>query len=201
VVGERRLRATTSCPEAIEHSELAMICVGTPGRPNGQLNVEAVARIGEEIGQALKSRTAPLTVVLRSTVLPGTTEQVLAPALRKGGAAALRVAVNPEFLREGTALRDFSRPPITLVGCEDPAVAAQLRALYAGIEAQFVETQIKTAEMMKYVSNSWHALKICFANEIGNICSAYSVDAHEVMRIFMMDRKLNIRPYGTAAGW
>ena len=192
VVGERRLRATTSCPEAVEHSELAMICVGTPGRPNGQLNVEAVARIGEEIAQALKGRTAPLTVVLRSTVLPGTTEQVLAPALRKGGAAGLRIAVNPEFLREGSALRDFSRPPLTLVGCEDPAAAAQLRALYAGIEAQFVETRVKTAEMMKYVSNSWHALKICFANEIGNVCSAYGVDAHEVMRVFMMDKKLNI---------
>jgi GDP-mannose 6-dehydrogenase len=100
--------------------------------------------------------------------------------------------VNPEFLREGSALRDFSRPPLTLVGCDDPAAAAQLRTLYAGIEAQFVETTIKTAEMMKYVSNSWHALKICFANEIGNVCSAYGVDAHEVMRIFMMDKKLNI---------
>jgi GDP-mannose 6-dehydrogenase len=192
VVGERRLRATTSCPEAVEHSELAMLCVGTPGRPNGQLDVAAVERIGQEIGQALKGRTAPLTVVLRSTVLPGTTEQVLAPALRKGGASGLRVAVNPEFLREGSALRDFSRPPLTLVGCEDPAAAAQLRTLYAGIEAQFVETAIKTAEMMKYVSNSWHALKICFANEIGNVCSAYGVDAHDVMRIFMMDKKLNI---------
>jgi GDP-mannose 6-dehydrogenase len=192
VVGERRLRATTSCPEAVEHSELAMLCVGTPGRPNGQLDVAAVERIGQEIGQALKGRTAPLTVVLRSTVLPGTTEQVLAPALRKGGASGLRVAVNPEFLREGSALRDFSRPPLTLVGCEDPSAAAQLRTLYAGIEAQFVETAIKTAEMMKYVSNSWHALKICFANEIGNVCSAYGVDAHDVMRIFMMDKKLNI---------
>jgi len=192
VVGERRLRATTSCPEAVEHSELAMLCVGTPGRPNGQLDVAAVERIGQEIGQALKGRTAPLTVVLRSTVLPGTTEQVLAPALRKGGASGLRVAVNPEFLREGSALRDFSRPPLTLVGCEDPSAAAQLRTLYAGIEAQFVETTIKTAEMMKYVSNSWHALKICFANEIGNVCSAYGVDAHDVMRIFMMDKKLNI---------
>jgi GDP-mannose 6-dehydrogenase len=192
VVGERRLRATTSCPEAVEHSELAMLCVGTPGRPNGQLSVEAVERIGEEIGQALKNRTAPMTVVLRSTVLPGTTEQVLAPALRKGGAPGLRIAVNPEFLREGSALRDFSRPPLTLVGCEDPSAAVQLRTLYAGIEAQFVETTIKTAEMMKYVSNSWHALKICFANEIGNVCSAYGVDAHEVMRIFMMDKKLNI---------
>ena len=93
-----------------------MLCVGTPGRPNGQLSVEAVERIGEEIGQALKNRTAPMTVVLRSTVLPGTTEQVLAPALRKGGAPGLRIAVNPEFLREGSALRDFSRPPLTLVG-------------------------------------------------------------------------------------
>ncbi len=192
VVGEGRLRATTSCAEAVEHSELAMLCVGTPGRPNGQLNVEAVERIGHEIGQALKNRAAPTTVVLRSTVLPGTTEQVLAPALRKGGAPGLRIAVNPEFLREGSALRDFSRPPLTLVGCEDPSSAVQLRALYADIEAQFVETSIKTAEMMKYVSNSYHALKICFANEIGNVCTAYGVDAHEVMRIFMMDKKLNI---------
>jgi len=192
VVGGGHLRAPTSCAEAVEHSELAMICVGTPGRPNGQLDVAAVARIGHDIGQALQGRTEPMTVVLRSTVLPGTTEQVLAPALREGGAPGLRIAVNPEFLREGSALRDFSRPPLTLVGCEEPSSAAQLRALYAGIEAQFVETSIKTAEMMKYVSNSYHALKICFANEIGNVCTAYGVDAHEVMRIFMMDKKLNI---------
>jgi len=100
--------------------------------------------------------------------------------------------VNPEFLREGSALRDFSRPPLTLVGCEDPAAAAQLRTLYAGIEAQFVETAIKTAEMMKYVSNSWHALKICFANEIGNLSRALGVDSHEVMDMFCRDDKLNL---------
>jgi GDP-mannose 6-dehydrogenase len=129
-------------------------------------------------------------------VLPGTTERILTPALLAGSGSNLppgfRVAVNPEFLREGSALRDFSHPPLTLVGCDDPETASQLKTLYAGIDSQFVQSTIKTAEMMKYVSNTFHALKICFANEIGNLCTAFNTDPHEVMRIFMMDRKLNI---------
>ncbi|MBI4609219.1 MAG: UDP-glucose/GDP-mannose dehydrogenase family protein [Candidatus Rokubacteria bacterium] len=196
VVGAGRLRATVSSEEAVEGSDLALVCVGTPGRPNGQLNVEAVARVGSEIGRALAGRPDPYTVVLRSTVLPGTTERVLVPALLAGVGAEsgsrLRVAVNPEFMREGSALRDFAHPPLTLVGCEDPETASQLRSLYAAVDAPFIATATKTAEMVKYVSNAFHALKICFANEIGDVCAALGVDAHEVMRIFLLDRKLNV---------
>src|SRR5207247_3331104 len=153
-------------------------------------------RIGQEIGQALAGRTEPYTVVLRSTVLPGTTERVLIPALRAGAgrelACQLRVAVNPEFMREGSSLRDFAHPPFTLVGSDDAETASVLRALYADVAAPFVHTAVRTAEMVKYVSNAFHALKVCFANEIGDLCAALGADTHEVMRIFLMDRKLNV---------
>jgi GDP-mannose 6-dehydrogenase len=196
VVKSGRLRATSSCKEAVGHSDLALICVGTPGRASGQLIVDAVARVGAEIGEALGPRSDPYVVVLRSTALPGTTESVLAPALLTGGKGrrrgGVRVAVNPEFLREGTALRDFARPPLTLVGCEDVETAALLDSLYKGIDAPFVHTTVRTAEMAKYAANAFHALKVCFANEIGDACRTFGADAHEVMRIFRMDRKLNI---------
>ncbi len=196
VVGAGRLRATVSCADAVHGSDLALVCVGTPGRANGQLNLEAVERVGREIGLALRGRDVPYTVVLRSTVLPGTTEQVLLPALRAGAAgdpgAPPRVAVNPEFMREGSSLRDFARPPFTLVGCEEPEAATLLRSVYAGVEAPFVQVATRTAEMVKYVSNAFHALKVCFANEIGDLCAALGVDAQQMMRVFLMDRKLNL---------
>ncbi len=196
VVGAGRLRATTSSQEAVAATELALICVGTPGRQNGSLNPEAIGRVGREIGRALRAGGAPFTVVLRSTVLPGTTERVLVPALRHGGQAApradLRVAMNPEFMREGSSLRDFARPPLTLVGCSDAKTAVLLRSLYEGVDAPFVHTTVRTAEMVKYVANAFHALKVCFSNEIGDVCAGLGVDPQEVMRIFLMDRKLNV---------
>lgn len=196
VVEAKRLRGTLSSEEAVQNSEVALICVGTPSRATGQLDVRAVAQVGREIGSALRERTGPYIVVLRSTVLPGTTEGVLVPALRAGAgrelAPALRVAVNPEFMREGSSLRDFAQPPLTLVGGGDSGTASVLRSLYAGVAAPFVHTTVKTAEMVKYVSNAFHALKVCFANEIGDVCAALGADAHEVMRIFLTDRKLNV---------
>ena len=196
LVGAHRLRATVSAAEAVRQTDVGLICVGTPGRANGQLGVAALERIGQEIGQALAGRTEPYTVVLRSTVLPGTTERVLIPALRAGAgrelACQLRVAVNPEFMREGSSLRDFAHPPFTLVGSDDAETASVLRALYADVAAPFVHTAVRTAEMVKYVSNAFHALKVCFANEIGDVCAALGADAHEVMRVFLMDRKLNV---------
>lgn len=196
VVRTGRLRAITSADEAILASEVGLICVGTPGRANGQLGVEGLERVGGEIGKALRERREPYTVVLRSTVLPGTTERVLIPALLVGAggrpADRLRVAVNPEFMREGSSLRDFAEPPLTLVGCDDPGTAALLRSLYGRLDAPFIQTGVRTAEMVKYVSNAFHALKICFANEIGDVCAALGADAQEVMRIFLMDRKLNV---------
>lgn len=196
VVKSRRLRATLSSEEAVRDTELALICVGTPGRANGQLDVDAIKRVGKKIGHALRGRTGPYTVVLRSTVLPGTTEQVLIPTLlAEAGREVephLRVAVNPEFMREGSSLQDFAHPSFTLVGCEHRQTALLLRVVYAGMGAPFVHTTVRIAEMVKYVSNAFHALKVCFANEIGDVCEALGVDAQEVMRIFLMDRKLNI---------
>jgi GDP-mannose 6-dehydrogenase len=129
-------------------------------------------------------------------VLPGTTEKVLIPALHAGAGgkleAELRVAFNPEFMREGSSLKDFATPPFTLVGCQEPETSRLLAALYAGVEAPFIQTSVRNAEMVKYVSNAFHALKICFANEIGDLCGSLGVEAQEVMRLFAMDRKLNI---------
>jgi GDP-mannose 6-dehydrogenase len=195
VVGQGRLRATTAPDDAVTSSEVALICVGTPGRANGQLDLSAVSRVGEEIGRAVKRRRSSYAVTLRSTVLPGTTQNVLIPALRQGAGEdlqGLQVAVNPEFMREGSSLRDFAAPPLTLVGAEDPAPASLLRSLYAGVDAPFVVTSTTTAEMVKYVSNAFHALKVCFANEIADVCDAVGADLQEVMRVFLMDRKLNV---------
>jgi GDP-mannose 6-dehydrogenase len=193
MVNAGRLRATTSTAEAISASDLGLICVGTPSRDSGQLDVTAVERVAEDIGHAVRKRTAPYTVVLRSTVLPGTTESILVPALGKaGGPGGVAVAVNPEFMREGSSLRDFARPPLTLVGCADTDTASLVRELYADVDAPFVHTSVRTAEMAKYVSNAFHALKVTFANEIGDLCEALGADPQEVMRIFALDRKLNI---------
>jgi GDP-mannose 6-dehydrogenase len=195
VTAAGRLHATSSGGEAVAATELALVCVGTPSRPNGQLNIDALVRVAQEIGEALKDRQEPFTVVVRSTVLPGTLERVFIPALNAGMGGErpqVRVAVNPEFMREGIALRDFAAPPLTLVGCRDTETAELLQALYTGVDAPFVATQARTAEMVKYVANAYHALKVCFANEIGDACAALGADAQEVMRIFRLDRKLNI---------
>lgn len=191
-----RLKATVSCREAIEASDLALLCVGTPSHPNGQLNVNTLVRLCHEIGHALETRETPFTVVVRSTVLPGTTEDLVIPALVMGASghfkSELRVAVNPEFMRESTALQDFLHPPFTLVGCRGAETADVLRELYATVGAQFVHTEIKTAEMIKYIANAFHAMKVCFANEVADICEALEVNPQEAMRIFRMDKKLNI---------
>jgi GDP-mannose 6-dehydrogenase len=195
-VGSGRLRATPDVEQAVEQSDVALVCVGTPSRPNGRIDVEALERVSREIGSALRRRAEPFTVVVRSTVLPGTVESVVVPALLAGGGlrfeSSLRVAVNPEFMREGTALQDFARPPLTLVGCEERATAERLRELYRGVEAPFVPTRVRTAEMVKYVANAFHALKVCFANEVGDLAAALGVDGQEVMRLFALDRKLSI---------
>lgn len=187
-----RLKATVNAEAAVRDTELAMICVGTPGHANGRLNVDALKRVCADIGSVLRGNNRQYTVVIRSTVLPGTTEQLLAPALRAAGGNGISIAVNPEFMREGTALKDFAEPPLTLVGCSDPITTRVLRRLYAKVDAAFVQTDIRTAEMAKYVSNAYHAVKVCFANEVGNVCHALGADAQEVMRIFRMDHKLNV---------
>ncbi len=200
-----RLRATTNTAEAIDGTDLSLVCVGTPSRRNGSLDFTHLERVCEEIGDALRGKTAYHVVVVRSTVLPGTTHDVVIPALeRRSGKTYgedFGVAVNPEFLREGTALADFRHPPLTLIGHNHAADATGTTALYQGIEAPVVTTSIRVAEMIKYTSNAWHALKVCFANEIGNVCKRAGVDSHEVMSIFCQDDKLNLSPYYLKPGF
>jgi len=194
--GEGRVRATTNAAEAIDETEVSLLCVGTPSRRNGSLDLTYLARVSEEVGAALGDKSAYHVVVVRSTVLPGTTHSVVIPTLERTSGKkygeGFGVSVNPEFLREGTALKDFRKPPLTLVGHNHAADASGTIALYQAIDAPLVSTSIRVAEMMKYTSNTWHALKVVFANEIGNLCKKLNVDSHEVMDIFCRDEKLNI---------
>jgi len=197
VVAAGRLTATSSSVEAVGKTDMALVCVGTPSADNGQLNVETLRNVCREIGRAINNVSGrPYTVIVRSTCLPGTIENVVLPALKEGAggkfSSTVRIGINPEFIREGSALKDFNNPPLILAGCDDVNVENSLRNLYKGITAPFVRTDIKTAEMAKYVSNAFHALKICFANEIGDMCNVFGADAQKVMAIFRMDRKLNV---------
>ena len=199
------LRATTSTSEAVHATDLSLICVGTPSRRNGSLDLTYLQRVCEEIGGALKEKSSYHVVVVRSTVLPGTTHEVVIPALERTSGkqygTAFGVTVNPEFLREGTAIQDFRNPPLTLVGHNYRSDAEPTAALYANVDAPVVTTSIRTAEMIKYASNTWHALKVCFANEIGNLCKRLDIDSHEVMDIFCRDAKLNLSAYYMKPGF
>jgi GDP-mannose 6-dehydrogenase len=204
-VAQGCLRATIDTAEAIDDSEVSLLCVGTPSRRNGSLDLSYLERVSEQIGGALRNKRGYHVVVVRSTVLPGTTHEVVIPALeRESGkkyGEGFGVSVNPEFLREGTALKDFRKPPLTLVGHNHAADASGTIALYQSIDAPLMSTSIRVAEMMKYTSNTWHALKVCFANEIGNLCKKLNVDSHDVMDIFCRDEKLNLSPYYLKPGF
>ncbi len=196
--GSGRLRATDDTILAIRETELSFVCVGTPSQTNGNLDLKYIARVCEQIGQALKDKVTRHTVVIRSTILPGTMHKIVIPALEKfsgkKAGADFGVCHNPEFLREGSAVKDFNAPPKTVIGELDSASGDILAELYEKLDAPLIRTDLETAEMVKYVDNSWHALKIGFANEIGNLCKAFSIDAHAVMKIFCEDKKLNISP-------
>ncbi len=191
-----RLQVTDCAIEAVHQTEMSLICVGTPSGENGDLRTDFLERVAAEIGDALRTREGYHIVVIRSTILPGTTEEVVLPILEQRSGKRVNegfgLCVNPEFLREGVAIRDFYDPPFTIIGSlrrEDAETVAQL---YAGVEAPLFLTPIRTAEMIKYACNAFHALKITFANEIGMLCKAEGIDSHEVMRIFCADTKLNI---------
>ena len=205
VVAAGRLRATTAAKEAIESSDVSLVCVGTPSAPNGSLNLTYVKRVCEEIGAAIEGKSRPHTVVIRSTMLPGTIEGVVVPTLEiysgKKVGRDIGICINPEFLREGSSLADFYSPPFTLIGADDEETARMVSRLYARIEAPLFVTSIKSAEMVKYACNCFHALKVSFANEIGNICKALGIDSHEVMEIFCRDTKLNLSPYYLKPGF
>lgn len=191
-----RLRATDDTVQAIRDTELSFVCVGTPSQINGNLDLTHVRHVCEQIGHALKSKTTRHTVVIRSTILPGTMRRVVIPVLEetsgKKAGKDFGLCNNPEFLREGTAVADFNAPSKTVIGELDGNSGDLLAGLYDKLDAPLVRTDVETAEMIKYIDNSWHALKIGFANEIGNLCKTFSVDAHKAMEIFCLDRKLNI---------
>jgi GDP-mannose 6-dehydrogenase len=200
-----KLRATNDPGEAIQATELSFVCVGTPSQANGNLDLRYIRRICEQIGEALKSKPARHTVVIRSTILPGTMLNVVIPTLEefsgKKAGADFGVCNNPEFLREGSAVKDFRSPPKTVIGELDKASGDMLAKLYEKLDAPLIRTDLQTSEMVKYVDNSWHALKIGYANEIGNLCKAFGLDAHAVMNIFCQDRKLNISPAYLSPGF
>src|SRR5689334_20748922 len=194
-----RLSATTDIAAAMKGAEVVLICVGTPSAPDGSLDLAHVKRACAEVGAALRSSGAFTTVVMRSTMLPGSVEGELQPVLeRASGLKAgidFGVAYNPEFLREGTAVADFFGGELTVIGAGDEKSAALLRRLYDGMGGEIVVTSLRTAEILKYVNNSYHALKVSFANEVGRLCKKEGIDSHEVMALFCRDTRLNLGAY------
>ena len=204
-VGDARLRATPDVVAAVQHTDLAFVCVGTPSLPNGGIDLGYMRRVCEEIGQALRGHAGAPTVVIRSTMLPGTMRDVVIPTLEassgKRAGAEFGVCINPEFLRESTAVHDYFNPPKTVIGELNRASGDVLASLYAHLPAPTIRTDVETAEMVKYADNCWHAVKVGFANEIGNICKAVEVDSHRVMDIFCQDTKLNLSSYYLKPGF
>src|SRR5947207_4386372 len=204
-VSAGRLRATTAPAEAIMNSDGSLVCVGTPSIANGRLNLDHVKSVCEEIGVALRNKLERHTVVIRSTMLPGTVGSLVMTTLEEhSGKQAGRdfgICINPEFLREGSSLKDFYSPPFTLIGADEETTVELVRKLYKDIDAPLFVTSLKTAEMVKYASNCFHALKVSFDNEIGNICKAVGIDSHEVMKVFSQDTKLNLSPYYLTPGF
>ena len=199
------LSATQDVREAVFGSDISLICVGTPSQLNGSLDLKYVRKVCEEIGQALKEKSDFHVVVARSTMLPGTMRTLVIPILEeysgKKAGTDFGVCNNPEFLRESTAVYDYYNPPKTVIGETDSKAGEMLASLYAEMDAPMVRTSVETAELVKYTDNVWHALKVGFANEIGNIAKSVGIDGHEVMEIFCKDTKLNLSPYYMKPGF
>jgi GDP-mannose 6-dehydrogenase len=201
-IGLNKLRATE---DHVRHADVSIVCVGTPSSENGSLELGYILRVIDQIGDYLKRTKSYHVVSIRSTVLPGTVEEVIIPLLErratKRAGADFGVCMNPEFMREGTSLSDYYRPPFTVIGQLDQRSGDRVAQLYKEVEAPLIRTSIRVAETVKYVCNAFHALKICFANEIGNLCKKLNVDSHEVMDIFCRDAKLNLSSYYLKPGF
>ena len=204
-VAAGRLRATSDVDAAIDGADLLLVCVGTPSLPNGAIDLGHMRRVCEQIGTALKKHHGAPVVAIRSTMLPGTMQSLVIPALESfsgmRAGAEFGVCVNPEFLREGSAVHDYHNPPKTVIGELNRSSGDLLASLYARMPGPLIRTDIETAEMLKYADNAWHALKVGFANEIGNVCKALKVDGHRVMNYFCQDTKLNLSPYYLKPGF
>ncbi len=198
------IAATTNHLEAVRNTEISIIAVGTPSTATGHLNLNYIYNVARNIGEGLRQKQGFHIIAIRSTVRPGTAEKCAKMIEKTSGRREGRdfaMVSNPEFLREGSAVRDYFNPPITLIGTSNKKAAEQIAQLYASLPGQIIFTDIRVAEIMKYVNNAFHALKVSFANEVGNICKAAKIDSHQVMEIFCMDRQLNISPYYLKPGF
>jgi GDP-mannose 6-dehydrogenase len=197
-VAKGLITTTSDADDAVRRTEISFICVGTPSRANGSLDLAAVQHVCSQIGAALKSKTSPHTVVCRSTMLPGTSEKILIPLLERASGKLAQedffVCSNPEFLREGSAIVDFANPPMTVVGADSEEHAAPVMAVYKGVPGPRFILSIPSAELVKYACNVFHAVKVAFANEIGTIGCSLGVDVNAVAEVFCTDTKLNISP-------
>ncbi|MBW7472182.1 UDP-glucose/GDP-mannose dehydrogenase family protein [Marinobacter sp. M216] len=204
-VRSRRIRGVTDGYDAVQNSDLSMICVGTPSKSNGDLDLTFVEKVAGDIGLALKEKPDWHLVVVRSTVLPGTVRDLVIPILEevsgKRAGEGFGVCVNPEFLRESTAIKDYDQPPMTVIGELDERSGELLAELYADLDAPLIRKPIEVAEMIKYTCNVWHATKVSFANEIGNIAKSMGVDGRDVMDVMCVDNKLNISRYYMRPGF
>lgn len=193
-VRANRLRATDDPRQAVFSTDLSLLCVGTPSKPNGALDTDSLATVCRQIGGALREKASWHSVVVRSTVLPGTGRNIVIPTLTAASGKQadfdFGIGSNPEFMREGTAVDDFYHPPKTVIGTAHPRVRCEIEEIYA--PCPVIQTSLDVAEMIKYADNSWHALKVTFANEIAQLCKGLSIDSREVMNIFCSDTKLNL---------
>ncbi|MCF6204627.1 MAG: nucleotide sugar dehydrogenase [Methylococcaceae bacterium] len=204
-VSSGNLKAVQNVDEAIEGSDISIICVGTPSRINGSLNLDYIKLVCEEIGAAIKNKQGRHTIVMRSTVLPGTAQELAIPALEQSSGKKMGEGFgyvsNPEFLRESTAIFDFYHPPKTVIGETDTESGEIIASLYSNLEAPLIRTDVAIAEMVKYADNAWHAVKVSFGNEIGNIAKKLDIDGQKVMDIFCKDQKLNLSAYYLRPGF
>ena len=204
VVNKGQLRATTDFKEAVVNSDISLICVGTPSEKNGSVRLDFIFRVAQQIGEALKECNHYHVIVIRSTVLPGTLEralEVMAHHSKKVAGTDFGGCSNPEFLREGTALKDFYDPPYSIIGEYDKKSGDHLAEIYRTVDAPLVRTDVKVAETVKYANNAFHAVKVAFGNEIGTLCKHANVDSHKLMEIFCMDNKLNLSSYYLKPGF
>ena len=202
IIAEQRLAghivATDNVADAVSGSDISIIAVGTPSTEKGHLNLQFIFKVAESIGEALRNKSSFHIIAIRSTIMPGTCDKVASEIERISGKKRnvdFAIVDNPEFLREGTAVRDYYNPPLTLIGSDNPVAAEKVAELYRQLPAEIIITDLKTAEIMKYINNTYHALKISFGNEVGNICAELGIDSHKVMEIFCKDKQLNISPY------
>lgn len=193
-----RIKATTDTDQAIKDSEVSIVAVGTPSTNKGHLDLQYIFHVAENIGNALMNKTSYHIIAIRSTIMPGTCDKfadIVEKVSGKKRNTDFAMVDNPEFLREGTAVHDYFNPPLTLIGSDNKEAAETMAELYKILPAEIIITDLKTAEIMKYINNTYHALKISFGNEVGNICSELGIDSHKVMEIFCKDKQLNISPY------